>query len=143
MPSEEQVQQVSVFVFLLRGAGMPLMAWILGFGVVFSIWGFINVVRERSPGLIFAQSILSLTPAIFAAIAIYSAAGEFTTMATSADPPKPADIARVISYAMSCGFFGIITTVPAVLLGLVAFRKSAARLAEHANLGCESDLTRT
>ena len=73
------------------------MAFLRAFGLVFSIWGFINVVRERSPSLIFAQSIMSLTPAVFGAIAIYSAAGEFTTMATSVVSPKPSELARVIS----------------------------------------------
>ena len=45
MPIEEQGQQIPIFLYLLRGAGMPLMAFVVGGGVVFSIWGFINLVR--------------------------------------------------------------------------------------------------
>lgn len=103
------------------------MAFVVGGGVVFSIWGFINLVRERSPGLIFAQSIVSLGPAVFGVIAIYFAAGEFTAMATSPVSPKPSELARVISYAMSCGFFGILSTLPGVSLGLIGLRRAASR----------------
>ena len=127
MPIEEQVQQIPIFLYLLRGAGMPLMAFVVGGGVVFSIWGFINLVRERSQGLIFAQSIVSLGPAMFGAIAIYFAAGEFTAMATAPVSPKPSELVRVISYAMSCGFFGILSTLPGVLLGLIGLRRAASR----------------
>ena len=116
MPPEENVQQLSTLAVLIRAGGVPMF----GLGILFSLWGILNVVRPRNRHLILVQTLLSLLPGIFAMMAIYAACREFNMMATLPAAPKPGEIAAVAGFAMSCGFFGIAGTIMPVTLGMVA-----------------------
>ncbi len=117
MPAEVEVQQLSTFLILLRAGGLPMF----GLGLLFSLWGVLNVARPQSRHLILVQTLLSLLPGVLAMLAIYAASANFLAMAVLPTSPKPSELADVTTYAMSCGFFGIAGTIMPVALGLIAF----------------------
>ncbi len=116
MHAEENVQQLSEIPFLLRAGGN----YLLFLGVVLALWGLVNVLIPRMRALILMQSLLSLLPGLLAMMAIYSACTELAVLAASPTLPKPADLAQLAGYAMSCGFWGLAGTMVPMTLGLLA-----------------------
>jgi hypothetical protein len=120
MLTQTDTAVLSPLRFLLSAGGVPLLA----FGLFFSLWGLWNVVKPQSSRLILSQVVLSTMPGIFAMVAIYVTAADFTELATAETAPKPAIFAAVAGRAMSYGFVGLMSTIVPVLLGATAFRKN-------------------
>ena len=85
---------------------------------------------QSEEALRLAKAVLSFLPGIFAMVGICTASQRFTEMATSPNPPKPAEFAAVTGAAMSYGFLGIASTIVPVMLGLLAFRRYCQRTSE-------------
>lgn len=116
MIAEEAVQSISMVAFLLRAGWLP----ILSSGLVFSVWGIINLVRSSSPHQVLLQSLFSLLPGIMGIIAIYSAYVDLARMATMTTAPKPTEFASVTGSAVSSGIFGIAGSIIPLTLGVFA-----------------------
>lgn len=127
-PEASAAQQINFFQFILSAGGLPLVAS----GLVFCIWGVVNIVRVPKPGWILAQA-WSCLPGVFAMIAIYSAYQSFATIATSPTQPKPTEIAAVVGAAFSHGFLGIACSLVPITLGLVAFGRYFAKNSAETN----------
>ena len=93
----------------------------MAFGIVFSIWGIINIVRVPKSGWILAQAWMSFLPSIIAIIGIYVTYKRFAELATSTDVVKPSEVAA--GAGMSFGFLGIVSTIVPLMLSLVAFHR--------------------
>lgn len=117
MPIEPSQQVLSPLRYLFLTGGISLTA----IGAVMTIWGVINVWRPRRAGLICAQSLLSLIPGAIAVVAIYLNCVRFQEMAGASSIPKPGEFAEVTGQAMSFGFFGLVSTMVPVFLGMCAF----------------------
>lgn len=124
MPAQGRTEVLSPLQFFLHAGGLPLLA----FGIVFSVWGLWNIFRPRNATPILSQIVLSSIPGMIAMVAIYVACTEFTEMASSTTPPKPAILAGVAGRAMSYGFIGLLSTIVPVLLGVAALRKHLVSL---------------
>jgi hypothetical protein len=116
MFAEEAVQSISMVAFLLRNGSIP----VISLGLVFSVWGIINLVRSSSPRHILLQSLFSLLPGIIGIIAIHSAYVDLTRMAAMTTAPKPAEFAAATGAAISSGIFGIAGSIIPLTLGLFA-----------------------
>ena len=123
MPLEHDIGHVSQFAHLIRAGGFTVII-IIAIGSVSTLWSVVHVVRTRHHNVTVMQSILAIMPSLVAAVAVYSSWTDFTALAASSSVPKPAELASVIGFAMSCGFFGTAATCIAVSLTFLAFRRS-------------------
>jgi hypothetical protein len=117
---EAQPHQIPTIVWLLQSGGLAPLA----FGVILAVVGIVFVIRpNRTGSLVFA--VISLLPAIFGLVVVYSAAADYVEMAPSATAPKPAELARITGQAMGSSFFGLLGTIIPVFVAVLALSRAA------------------
>lgn len=117
MPPNSSVQQMSNLFVLLRAGGLPLAA----LGVLLTIAGLFIVLRPQRRTVVAWYAAISLLPGALAVMLVYAACTDFTTMAASAEPPKPSEFAAAVGRAMSFSFFGLISVLVPETLAIIAF----------------------
>jgi len=116
---QAEPQQVSTLSWLLQSGGLPPLV----LGLVFALIGIVFIIRpNRAASLILA--FLSLVPAIFGLIAVYSAATAYAKMAASSTMPKPSEFAELTGLAMSSSFCGLLGTLLSVFIAVLAMSRA-------------------
>jgi purine-cytosine permease-like protein len=116
---EAQPQQIPTIVWLLKSGGVAPLA----LGLILAVIGIVLVIRpNRTASAILA--FLSLLPAIFGLIVVYSAAADYAQMAVSPTPPKPAEFAAITGRAMSYSFCGLLGTILPVFIVVLALSRA-------------------
>lgn len=117
MPIETDAPQMSTIVYLLRSGGSPFLA----FGLLLAIAGIVLILIRPSRTLVLIYAVVSLIPGLLAMVAVFGACSEFIEMSGSPQLLKPTDFANVAGRGMSCGFFGLFSTLISSLLAALAF----------------------
>ena len=120
MPPEAEVQQVSTMMGLLRAGGFPFLL----LGLIVAAIGLFLAWRQTSRTTCILFAGISVLPGLLTLLAIYAAFRQFGEIAASPEVPKPSDLARVISYGTSAGFFGILGTMASMASAIAAFARS-------------------
>lgn len=126
MPPEEPVQQVSLFSYLATNSPLPVVA----VGLILVVIGIILVVSSKSRMAAKVYALVSPLPGILALVAIHGAHSRMATMASSSVAPKPAEFMGAVSAAVTAGFSGLIATILAMGLAIVAISRVSSRSAE-------------
>lgn len=121
------VEQLSPLLHLLR-AGGAYGVLLLAFGALLALWAAVDLMFVRSRALLSLQALASLLPALLGFVGVYVSYCEFVEMAATPVPPKPAEFARVVTFAMACGIWGPLATVVPAALGVFALTRNRAAL---------------
>jgi hypothetical protein len=112
---EAQPQQIPTIGWLLQSGGLAPLA----FGLILAVVGLIFVIRpNRTAGLMIA--VLSLLPAIFGLVVVYSAAVDYVEMAASPRVPKPSEFAEITGRAMGSSFCALLGTIVPLFVAVLA-----------------------
>ena len=120
MPPEAEVQQISTIMWLLKAGGFPFLL----LGLIVAAIGLFLAWRRTSRMTCILFAGISILPGLLTLLAIYAAFKQFGELAASPEVPKPSDLARVISYGTSAGFFGILGTMVSMTSAIAAFARS-------------------
>jgi len=123
MNAEAHLHQMPELIVLLR-AGGAYGGLLLVMGLFLTLWGLIDLFFVRVRLVLTLHALLSFVPAILALWGIHTTYVRFAQMAMSTVAPKPTELASVTSFAMACGFWGILATAIPAILGVLALSKS-------------------
>lgn len=120
---EGELQKIPTIVWLLQSGGFWLLVW----GFIIALFGIKPLIRPNVAGTAIV-GFLSLLPAIFGLVAVYSAAAEYAEMAASPMPPKPVEFAAITGRAMSYSFCALLGTLLGVSVAVAAMWRSGKRV---------------
>jgi len=119
---EVEPPQIPTIIWLLQSGGLAPLAM----GFVVAVLGIFFVIRpNHTASMILA--FLSLLPAVFGLVAVYSAATAYGDMAKLPTMPKPSEFATLTGQAMGSSFCGLLGTILPIFVAILAMSRSSKR----------------